>query len=105
MMKEEAENLNFERAAELRDLLYTVKRVGMQREANVDGSADLIAFALKEDQASGLKYSSGATIEPSEIMESFFRDYVRLYHEQGVLAYVNGAVAETLKFQITGRLC
>lgn len=112
MMKEEAENLNFERAAELRDLLYTVKRVGMQREANVDGSADLIAFALKEDQASGfvvsvrdgmitnvfgLKYSSGATIEPSEIMESFFRDYVRLYHEQGVLAYVNGAVAETLK--------
>jgi len=44
-----------------------------------------------------LKYSSGATIEPSEIMESFFRDYVRLYHEQGVLAYVNGAVAETLK--------
>jgi len=62
----------------------------------------------------GLKYSSGATIEPSEIMESFFRDYVRLYHEQGVLAYVNGAVAEALKplgllhvfgwklFQITG---
>jgi len=42
MMKEEAENLNFERAAELRDLLYTVKRVGMQREANVDGSADLL---------------------------------------------------------------
>jgi len=32
-----------------------------------------------------------------KFMESFFRDYVRLYHEQGVLAYVNGAVAETLK--------
>jgi excinuclease ABC subunit C len=102
MMNEESQRLNFERAMELRDLLYTVRRVGMQREANVAGSADVMAFSLQSEIGSGfvlsvrdgmitnvfgLKYSSGAAVTLGEIGESFFRDYVRIYHEPGIVVY------------------
>ncbi|WP_018963478.1 excinuclease ABC subunit UvrC [Coprothermobacter platensis] len=112
MMDEAVKNLNFERAIDLRDLLYTVRRIGMQREANVRGSADVMAFSLKDDIGAGfvvsvrdgmitnvfgLKYSSGSVVTLDEIIDSFFRDYVRVYHEENIVVYTPSDVASKLK--------
>ncbi|NPV88967.1 excinuclease ABC subunit UvrC [Coprothermobacteraceae bacterium] len=102
MMAEEAKNLNFERAKELRDMLYTVKRVGMDRAVEVDGSADILGFAARGDQGAGfvvsvrdgritnvfgLKYAAADMVGLEELVEAFLRDYARTYHEKDVQVY------------------
>ena len=91
-MKSASENLNFEKAAQLRDQIGAIKSVieGQKVAAKVSGDEDVIAFATDKDQAyvqvffiRGSKLIgresfvlTGANAEePKQIMTSFVKQY------------------------------
>jgi excinuclease ABC subunit C len=91
-MQTAADNLNFERAAQLRDRINAINNVieGQKIAAKVSGNEDAIAFVIDKDQAYVMVFFvrsgkligresfvlSGANAEePKEIMTSFVKQY------------------------------